>query len=62
MATFWACHRMRPVVLSTRPHGVEDKLGPDMAVIVEIRTSTRKTISYLLSPLVRYEQEALRER
>ena len=53
---------MRPVVLSTRPHGVEDKLGPDMAVIVEIRTSTRKTISYLLSPLVRYEQEALRER
>jgi hemolysin D len=44
---------------------VEDKLvklGPGMAVTVEIRTSARRIISYLLSPLARYKQEALRER
>lgn len=44
---------------------VEDKLvklGPGMAVTVEIKTGTRRIISYLLSPLARYRQEALRER
>lgn len=44
---------------------VEDKLvklGPGMAVTVEIKTGTRRIISYLLSPLARYKQEALRER
>lgn len=33
-----------------------------MAVTVEIKTGTRRIISYLLSPLARYRQEALRER
>jgi len=37
-------------------------LGPGMAVTVEIRTGTRRIISYLLSPLLKYQQETLRER
>jgi hemolysin D len=44
---------------------IEDKLvnlSPGMAVTVEIKTGTRKIISYLLSPLMRYRQEVLRER
>src|SRR5262245_14451671 len=44
---------------------VEDKtvnLSPGMAVTVEIKTGSRSTISYLLSPLVRYQHETLRER
>jgi hemolysin D len=44
---------------------VEDKLvnlSPGMAVTVEIRTGTRRIISYLMSPLARYKQEMLRER
>jgi hemolysin D len=44
---------------------VEDKLvklGPGMAVTVEIKSGARRIISYLLSPLARYKQEALRER
>ncbi|MFC0242596.1 HlyD family type I secretion periplasmic adaptor subunit [Rhodopseudomonas telluris] len=38
------------------------KLAPGMAVTVEIKTGTRKIISYLLSPLARYRHETLRER
>ena len=44
---------------------VEDRmvnLGPGMAVTVEIKTGSRRIISYLLSPLLRYKQEALHER
>jgi hemolysin D len=44
---------------------VEDKtvnLSPGMAVTVEIKTGSRSIISYLLSPLVRYRHESLRER
>jgi hemolysin D len=44
---------------------VEDKLvnlSPGMAVTVEIKTGTRRIISYLLSPVLRYKQEVLRER
>jgi hemolysin D len=37
-------------------------LAPGMAVTVEIKTGTRPIISYLLSPLLRYKQESLRER
>jgi membrane fusion protein, hemolysin D len=37
-------------------------LGPGMAVTVEIKTGTRRIISYLLSPILRYRQESLRER
>jgi hemolysin D len=37
-------------------------LEPGMAVTVEIKTGTRRVIDYLLSPLLRYKQQALRER
>jgi hemolysin D len=32
-----------------------------MAVTVEVKTGSRRIISYLLSPLLKYKQEALRE-
>jgi hemolysin D len=44
---------------------VDDKLvslSPGMAVTVEIRTGSRRIISYLLSPVLKYKQESLRER
>lgn len=44
---------------------IEDKavnLSPGMAVTVEIKTGSRRIISYLLSPLLRYKHETLRER
>ena len=44
---------------------VEDffaNLFPGMAVTVEVKTGSRSIISYLLSPLLKYKQEALRER
>ncbi|MGA2043243.1 MAG: HlyD family type I secretion periplasmic adaptor subunit [Roseiarcus sp.] len=44
---------------------VEDKLvnlAPGMAVTVEIETGSRRLIEYLLSPLLRYRQSAMRER
>jgi membrane fusion protein, hemolysin D len=37
-------------------------LSPGMAVTVEIKTGSRNVLSYLLSPLLRYRQEILRER
>ena len=37
-------------------------LRPGMAATVEINTGTRRVIDYLLSPLLRYGQESLRER
>jgi hemolysin D len=37
-------------------------LSPGMAVTVEIKTGSRSIISYLLSPIVKYRQEMLRER
>jgi len=36
-------------------------LGPGMAVTVEIKTGSRHIIEYLLSPLMRHKQQALRE-
>jgi hemolysin D len=33
-----------------------------MAVTVEIKTGQRRVIEYLLSPILRYRQESLRER
>jgi hemolysin D len=42
--------------------GRKVNLAPGMAVTVEIKTGTRRVIEYLLSPLLRYRQEALRER
>jgi hemolysin D len=44
---------------------VDDRLvnlAPGMAVTVEIKTGSRRIIDYLLSPLLRYGQESLRER
>jgi hemolysin D len=37
-------------------------LEPGMAVTAEIKTGRRRLISYLLSPLMRYRHEGLRER
>jgi membrane fusion protein, hemolysin D len=37
-------------------------LSPGMAVTVEIKTGSRRIISYLFSPLLALRQEALRER
>jgi hemolysin D len=37
-------------------------LSPGMAVTVEVKSGSRSIISYLLSPLMRYRQESLRER
>jgi hemolysin D len=37
-------------------------LSPGMAVTVEIKTGSRMILDYLLSPLLRYRQETLRER
>jgi hemolysin D len=37
-------------------------LSPGMAVTVEFKTGSRAVITYLLSPLLRYKQESLRER
>ncbi|MCS3761250.1 HlyD family type I secretion periplasmic adaptor subunit [Bradyrhizobium centrosematis] len=44
---------------------IEDKmvnLAPGMAVTVEIKTGRRRIIEYVMSPLLRYRQESLRER
>jgi len=44
---------------------VEDKmvnLAPGMAVTVEIKTGQRRIIEYVMSPLLRYKHESLRER
>jgi hemolysin D len=40
----------------------EVNLSPGMATTVEIKTGSRRIASYLLSPLLRYRQETLRER
>ncbi|TYL92045.1 HlyD family type I secretion periplasmic adaptor subunit [Bradyrhizobium rifense] len=37
-------------------------LAPGMAVTAEIKTGSRRLISYLLSPLAKYKQESMRER
>jgi hemolysin D len=44
---------------------VEDKLvslGPGMAVTVEIKTGSRRVIEYVLSPVLRYRHDSLKER
>jgi hemolysin D len=37
-------------------------LSPGMAVTVEIKTGSRMILSYLLSPLLRYRHDTMRER
>ena len=53
------------ISLDRRAIRIEGKLvdlRPGMAATVEINTGTRRVIEYLLSPLLRYRQESLRER
>ncbi len=38
------------------------ELSQGMAVTVEIKTGQRRIIEFLLSPILRYKQESLRER
>jgi hypothetical protein len=42
--------------------GQEVPLGPGLAVTVEIKTGRRRVISFLLDPLLRTQNTALRER
>jgi hemolysin D len=42
--------------------GNDVPLSPGMAVTVEIKTGAQRVITYLLSPLLRFKQESLRER
>jgi hemolysin D len=63
-ATQELVYAARISLAKTQMH-VEQKLvdlEPGMAVTVEIKTGSRRIISYLLSPLLKYRQEALRER
>ncbi|MDF1750706.1 MAG: HlyD family type I secretion periplasmic adaptor subunit [Alphaproteobacteria bacterium] len=48
--------------LSIRADGRDVPLLPGMSVTVEIKTGKRKIIEFLLSPLQRYQDEAIRER
>jgi hemolysin D len=53
------------VSLDSAKMQVEDQLvnlSPGMAVTVEIKTGSRRILYYLLSPLIKYRQEILRER
>jgi hemolysin D len=53
------------VSLEAKQMQIEDKmvnLAPGMAVTVEIKTGKRRVIEYVMSPLLRYRQESLRER
>jgi hemolysin D len=53
------------VALDDTKMQIEDRmvnLAPGMAVTVEIKTGKRRLIEYLMSPLLRYRQESLRER
>jgi hemolysin D len=56
---------MARVSLDQTKMEVDDRLvnlSPGMSVMVEIKTGSRRIINYLLSPLVSYRQEVLRER
>lgn len=45
-----------------RVDGRDVPLGPGMAVTVEIQTGQRQIIEFVMSPLLRYKDESLRER
>jgi hemolysin D len=56
---------MARVRLDRQTIRVDDKdepIGPGMAVTAEIKTGNRRVINYLLSPLQRYQNDALHER
>jgi hemolysin D len=42
--------------------GKRVQLSPGMAVTTEIKTGSRSVLSYLLSPILRFHQESMRER
>jgi hemolysin D len=53
------------VALDQTQMQIEDKmvnLAPGMTTTIEIKTGSRRIIEYLMSPLLRYRQESLRER
>lgn len=54
--------RVMPEATHMSIDGREERLQPGMAVTVEIKTGRRHLIEYLLSPLARYQHEAMRER
>jgi hemolysin D len=54
--------RIRLLSSTMRVDGRDVALGPGMNVTVEVKTGSRRVIEYLLSPILRYNQEAIRER
>ncbi|MEW6445131.1 MAG: HlyD family type I secretion periplasmic adaptor subunit [Pseudomonadota bacterium] len=54
--------RVKMARASLAVDGTEVRLGPGMAVSVEIKTGRRRVIEYFLSPLLQYGHESLRER
>ena len=54
--------RVRMKQASVQVGGHRVALGPGMAVTVEVKTGQRRLIEFLLSPLLRYRAESLRER
>ena len=47
---------------SINVNGKAVPISPGMAVTAEVKTGERRIIEYFLSPLLRYKQEAIRER
>jgi hemolysin D len=54
--------RIRLLEESITVNGQATPLVPGMAATAEIRTGSRRVLDYLLSPIARYRQEAMRER
>lgn len=54
--------RIAMAATTIQVNGQAVALSPGMTVTAEIRTGSRRMIEYLLAPLLRYRQEALRER
>ena len=53
------------VSLAAKAMQIDDRLvtlTPGMAVTVEVKTGRRRIISYLLSPIMKYSHESIRER
>ncbi len=53
------------IVLDRTTMQIDNKivpLAPGMAVTVEVKTGSRRLIEYVMSPVLRYRQESLRER
>ena len=54
--------RVAPEETQMLVDGRLESLQPGMAVTVEIKTGSRRILEYLLSPLVKYQHQAFRER